>query len=163
MTLQAAEPMTTSISRVRPGFLKVAILILAAALSVPATMVVIELRRDQGTLAMRELATRIPVPAGLTTLSRGECPSQDALVACWTTSRPPDDVTATFTAALRGVTGGRARTRCDTWPPSRIRQQSCDISYGHGDHTVSISVMTATDRRQGRTVAVGSRIRMDAT
>ena len=166
MAVQASQPLPHGLTEprtlMRRGLIAVVLIMTATTLCLPMVKALVDIHSQRVTLHMREMATQIPVPAGLTTLSRGECPSQEDLIGCWTSPRSPDELAPIFTAALRQATGHHVASHCDT-SPYGIRARSCLIRYGQGtDHALMVSIDTNAATTGGKTVAAGARIRIDA-
>ncbi|MFI7586964.1 hypothetical protein ACIB24_07800 [Spongisporangium articulatum] len=111
---------------------------------------------------MLDIATRVNVPAGLTTVLRGDCPDVSGLVGCWTSTESPDALTAWFRAALTEAAGAPVSATCETLPRGH-QPRSCLVAFRRDGGWVGVSIDTDGHLEDGRYVVTGSRVRLDAS
>lgn len=162
MAVVTAPTVAPDQPRIRPWVAIAALVVVTVALVARLAMIVIADRDERAALQMRDVASRIPVPAGFTTLRRVDCPDVADLVGCWTTPQSPDQLALSLRTALMQAAGGHKVTgSCETILVGH-EARSCSLRYDRGDHVVLVLIDSNVKMVDGHGVLMGSRVRIDA-
>ena len=148
--------------RVHPGYLDALAVTVVGVIVGAAVFTQVHALDQRKADHMRTVGRQLPDPAGMTLLSRGECPSQENLVRCMRSDRDPDQLARHYQEALTRTGGEPARLVCDTLPAG-LKPRDCLVRIDDGDHTVLVGVRSDIREVEGRRILSGSGVRIDAS